>query len=83
MKSTVKLSQRIVPWLALGGLVVLAFMVVAPFFAPIAWAGIIAYVAWPVAMRIRACCGQRDTLAASITTALAALTLLLPLVWLV
>lgn len=83
MKSTVKLSQRIVPWLALGGLVVLAFMVVAPFFAPIAWAGVIAYVAWPVAMRIRAWCGQRDTLAASITTALAALTLLLPLVWLV
>ncbi|PKO50560.1 MAG: AI-2E family transporter, partial [Betaproteobacteria bacterium HGW-Betaproteobacteria-20] len=65
------------------GLLVLAFMVVAPFFAPIAWAGIIAYVAWPVSTRILGWCNHRDALAASITTALAALMLFLPLIWLV
>jgi predicted PurR-regulated permease PerM len=76
-------SRRIVPWLALSGLILLAFMVVAPFLAPIAWAGIISYVAWPAAERIRAWCRERDTLAASITTSICALTLFLPLIWLV
>lgn len=76
-------SRRIVPWLALGGLLLLAFMVVTPFLAPIAWAGVLAYASWPVASRIRRWCKNRDTLAASLSTALVALTLFLPLIWLV
>lgn len=76
-------SRRIVPWLALIGLVLLAFMVVTPFFSPIAWAGILAYASWPVAERVRSWCKGRDTLAASLTTLLAALTLFLPLLWLI
>jgi len=72
-----------VQWLALGGLIMLGFMVIAPFLAPIAWAGVLAYASWPVASRIRLWCKNRDTLAASLSTALAALTLFLPLIWLV
>lgn len=76
-------SNRIVPWLALGGLAALAFMVVAPFLAPIAWASVLAYASWPVAERIRYWCNNRDTLAASLATALLALTLFLPLICLI
>lgn len=82
MNTITPLSRRIVPWFALGGLALLAFMVIAPFFAPIAWAGVLVYASWPVAERIRRWCSGRDTLAASLATALAAITLFLPLVWL-
>jgi predicted PurR-regulated permease PerM len=77
------LSRRLAPWLALTGLALLAFLVLAPFLAPLAWAGVLAYASWPVAERIRERCGGRDTLAASLAAVLAALTLFAPLVWLV
>lgn len=70
------------PWLALLGLITLAFIVVAPFLVPLAWAGILCYTSWPVARRIRQRCKGRDTFAASINTLLAAITLFLPLLWL-
>ncbi|OGV76532.1 MAG: AI-2E family transporter [Methylotenera sp. RIFCSPLOWO2_02_FULL_45_14] len=82
MKDHTPFSRRIVPWLALGGLLLLAFMVVTPFLAPIAWAGVLAYASWPAATSIRRWCNNRDSLAASLSTALAALTLFLPLIWL-
>lgn len=77
------ISRRIVPWLALGGLVALAFIVVAPFLAPIAWAGVLAYATWPVAEQIRRWCNNKESLAACLATALLALTLFLPLIWLI
>ncbi|HOY69620.1 MAG TPA: AI-2E family transporter [Methylotenera sp.] len=83
MRENSQVSRRIVPWLALAGLALLAFMVVTPFLVPIAWAGILAYASWPVAMRIRRWCKNRDTLAASLTTLLAALALFIPLLWLI
>ena len=76
------ISNKIVPWLALIGLVMLAFVVVTPFLVPLAWAGILSYASWPIATKIRYRCNERDTLAAAIATALAALTLFLPLIWL-
>jgi len=75
--------HRLALWLALGALSLLVFAVMAPFFAPLAWAGIIAYVSWPVATWIRTRCAGRNTLAASLTTLLAALLLFGPLLWLV
>ena len=75
-------SHKLVPWLAFGGLLTLAFIVVAPFLVPLAWAGILSYASWPIATRIRQWCKGRDTLAASISTALAAIMLFLPLLWL-
>lgn len=76
-------SSQIVPWLAFGGLVALAFIVIAPFLVPIAWAGVLAYATWPLAERIRHWCNNRDTLAACLATVLLALTLFLPLIWLI
>ncbi len=75
-------SRLIVPWLAMLGLIALAFIVVAPFLVPLAWAGILCYASWPVASRIRQYYNGRDTLAAVISTALAAFMLFLPLLWL-
>ncbi len=75
--------RSIVSGLALGGLLALAFVVIAPFLAPLAWAGVLGYASWPVAERIRLWCNGRDVLAAGICTALVAITLLLPLIWLV
>ncbi len=77
------MNKRIVPWLALIGLILLAFYVLTPFLKPIAWAGILSYASWPIAQRIRLWCNERDTLAAAFATALVAITLILPLVWLV
>lgn len=81
MSAASPLSRLVAPWLALAGLMLLAFMVLVPFLAPLAWAGILAYASWPVAEKIRAKCGGRDTLAASLTTLLAAFTLFAPLLW--
>lgn len=77
------LARRLTPWLALVGVGLLAFVVVAPFLAPLAWAGVLGYVSWPIAERVRGWCNGRDTLAAALTTLLAALTLFVPLLWLV
>lgn len=80
--SSRRITSKLVPWLALLGLVTLAFIVVTPFLVPLAWAGILSYASWPIATRIRQWCKGRDTLAASISTLLAAITLFLPLLWL-
>jgi predicted PurR-regulated permease PerM len=77
------MNRRIVPWLALAGLLTLASMITAPFLAPIAWASVLAYAAWPVAEKIRRWCNNKDNLAAFLATTLLALTLFLPLIWLV
>jgi predicted PurR-regulated permease PerM len=75
-------NKRIVPWLALTGLILLAFIVLAPFLVPLAWAGILSYASWPIAQRIRQWCKGSDTLAAAIATALVAVTIFVPLIWL-
>ena len=77
------ISQKLVPWLALGGLLLLAFMVISPFIVPLIWAGILSYASWPMASKIRVWCKNRDTSAACIATLLAAITLFFPLLWLV
>lgn len=76
------LDKNIVPWLALAGLLVLAFIVIAPFIVPLLWASILCFASWPAAARIRVWCNNRDTLAAIISTFLAAVTLFFPLIWL-
>lgn len=82
MPATSPLSRRLTPWLALSGLAVLAFLVLTPFLVPLVWAGVLAYASWPLAEWMRARCGGRDTLAASLAVGLAALTLFAPMLWL-
>lgn len=76
------LARRLTPWLALTVLASLAFLVLTPFLVPLVWAGVLAYASWPLAEWLRARCRGRDTLAASLATLLAGLTLFAPLVWL-
>ena len=55
--------------------------VLSPFFASLAWAGILAYVTWPLHQWLRQRLPQRDNLAALLMTLGVAATLLLPLLW--
>lgn len=55
--------------------------VLSPFFAALAWGGILAYVTWPLHRRVQERLAGRDMLAALLMTLIVALTLLLPLAW--
>jgi len=59
----------------------LTLWVLSPFFAALAWAGILAYVTWPLHRRLRQRLAGRDNLAALLMTLGVAATLLLPLIW--
>ena len=59
----------------------LTFWVLSPFFASLAWAGILAYVTWPLNQALCRRLPGRETLAALLMTVAVAATLLLPLVW--
>jgi predicted PurR-regulated permease PerM len=52
-----------------------------PFFASLAWAGILAYVTWPLHQRLLRRLPERHNLTALLMTLGVAATLLLPLVW--
>jgi predicted PurR-regulated permease PerM len=60
----------------------LTFWVLSPFFASLAWAGILAYVTWPLHERLLRKLPDRHNLTALLMTLGVAATLLLPLVWL-
>lgn len=77
------LPKRALLGVLLLGLVVLAFRIVQPFLASIAWALILCYVTWPLYLRLRAQLGERHNLAALLMTVLLATALVLPLAWLV
>jgi len=59
----------------------LTYWVLSPFFASLAWAGILAYVSWPLHQWLRQRLPERHNLVALLMTLGVAATLLLPLVW--
>ena len=59
----------------------LTFWVLSPFLAALAWAGILAYVTWPLHERLCQRLPGRENLAALLMTLAVAATLLLPMVW--
>lgn len=59
----------------------LTFWVLSPFLASLAWAGILAYVTWPLHQWLSRRLPGRDKLVALLMTLGVAATLLLPLVW--
>jgi predicted PurR-regulated permease PerM len=59
----------------------LTFWVLSPFLAALAWAGILAYVTWPLQQWLSRRLPGRDRLVALLMTLGVAATLLLPLVW--
>jgi predicted PurR-regulated permease PerM len=75
------LARRIVGFAFLVFIFGATFWVLSPFLASLAWAGILAYVTWPLHQWLRQRQPQRDNLTALLTTLAVAATLLLPLLW--
>jgi predicted PurR-regulated permease PerM len=77
------LSRRVILAVFLGGLLLLSYQVLQFFLVPVAWAGILAFVTWPVYSRlVRAAPGLRNLTALAMTIALAA-AFVAPTIWLV
>ncbi len=75
--------QRLLPVVLIVGLIALAYTVLEPFLVSITWAGILAYITWPVFIRMRAWCGGRQNLSALIAVLLMGTTIVFPMLWLV
>ena len=77
---TSPLLRRLTLGALLGGLILLAWLVLAPFVVPVLWAAIFAYVTWPAFLRLEAALHSRR-LAATFMTLLVAAMVVVPLVW--
>jgi predicted PurR-regulated permease PerM len=75
------LARRLMAFAFLISIFGLTFWVLSPFFAALAWAGILAYVTWPVHQWLYRHLPGRDGLAAFLMTLAVAATLLLPMLW--
>lgn len=75
------LSRRIAAFAFLVLIFGFTFWVLSPFFASLAWAGILAYVTWPLHQKLLEYMPQRQNVAALVMTVAIAATLLLPMVW--
>jgi predicted PurR-regulated permease PerM len=75
------LARRLATFAFLVAIFGLTFWVLSPFFASLAWAGILAYVTWPLHQWLCRRLPGRDSLAALLMTLGVAATLLLPLLW--
>jgi len=65
------------------GILLLTFSVLQPFIVPLIWGAILAYVAWPLHLRLLRVCGGRVTVASLFTTLIVTLAIVVPLVWIV
>ena len=65
------------------GILLLTFTVLRPFIVPLIWGAILAYVSWPMHLRILKMCGGRSSAASLITTIIVTIIIVVPLVWLV
>lgn len=75
------LARRVAAFAFLVLIFGLTFWVLSPFFASLAWAGILAYVTWPLHQRLLDRLPERQNLVALLMTLGVAATLLLPLAW--
>lgn len=78
-----RITRRIILGLLLAGLLFMSYVVMQHFLVPLAWAGVLAYVTWPLYMRLLRALGGRTTLASLLMTLLLATALILPLLWLI
>lgn len=81
MKIDSPLARRIVAFAFLVFIFGFTFWVLSPFLASLAWAGILAYVTWPLHQWLCRRLPERDSLAALLMTVGVAAMLLLPMVW--
>jgi len=77
------LARRVAAFAFLVFIFGLTLWVLSPFFASLAWAGILAYVTWPLHQRLLDRLPERHNLVALVMTLGVAATLLLPLVWVI
>lgn len=75
------LARRVAAFAFLVFIFGLTFWVLSPFLASLAWAGILAYVTWPLHQHLLQRTPQHHNLVAFLMTLGVAATLLLPLVW--
>src|SRR4051794_7023296 len=64
------------------GIVLLTFSVLEPFIVPLIWGAILAYVSWPLQLRMIRAFRGRVGVASIATTVLVTLAIVVPLVWL-
>lgn len=64
------------------GILLLTYMVLQPFVVPSIWAAILAFVTWPLHIRVCRLIRRRPTLSALVTTLLVSLVIVGPIVWL-
>ncbi|MBM0104605.1 AI-2E family transporter [Steroidobacter sp. S1-65] len=65
------------------GILLLTFTVLQPFIVPLIWGAILAYVSWPMHLRVLKMCGNRSSVASLITTLIVTVIIVVPLVWLI
>lgn len=76
------LLRRLLLGLLLGLLGLLCLFVLRPFFAPIAWAAILAYASWPLYRRLRSRARTFNATAAFLMTLLVTCSVVVPVLWL-
>lgn len=65
-----------------GVLVALVYLILEPFFSPILWAVVLAYVSWPAYRQLRARTGERRNLSAFLAVFFLAVVIIMPMLWL-
>lgn len=76
-------TRGILLWILLGGLLLLSYMTLHWFVAPVVWALILAYVTWPFYERLRHSLRGAATASAVLMTVLLTAAFVLPLLWLI
>lgn len=75
--------RRVIVAALMIGILLLTYTVLRPFLVPAIWAAILAYVSWPLHIRVSRVIRRRQSLAALVTTLLVSLVIVVPLIWLI
>ena len=82
-RDATSVPRRVILALLLGGVFVLAYLVLSWFIVPVVWAVILAYVTWPVYARLRTLLRGHAMSSALLMTLLLTAAFVLPLLWLI
>jgi predicted PurR-regulated permease PerM len=74
--------RRAVVAAILAGILLLTYTILRPFLVPLIWAAILAYVSWPLHLRVLRAVRYRTVIASLITTLVLGAVLIVPIVWL-
>ncbi len=75
--------RRLLVAVILTGILLLTYVILQPFLIPVIWAAILAYVSWPLHVRLLRLTRRRASVAALITTLLLTVAIILPVLWLI